>query len=338
MLASRLLLRCPPRPKHAFVGVTTNILACVPLANFPFISFTRNYGSIKGTLLHHPIQPTPSFCNSQKSLGGILARAVSSETAARTGLTDVPQEKRTKVTASDKEYLLPHPIWSDWDVSHITKTHHRARDFVDSLAYGVIQVMRFNFDVLTGYKFGKLTERKWVNRLVFLETVAGVPGSVGAVVRHLHSLRTMRHDHGWIHTLLEEAENERMHLMTFIKLQNPGLMMRASVFLAQGVFYNFFFLSYLISPRFCHRMVGYLEEEAVTTYSKLILQLEQGELPEWQKAEVPEIAKKYWKLDDKATLLDLFRVIRADEAHHRDVNHRFADMKTDEPNPYGPGE
>jgi len=42
-----------------------------------------------------------------------------------------------------------------------------------------------------------------------LETVAGVPGMVGAMARHLRSLRTMTRDHGWIHTLLEEAENER---------------------------------------------------------------------------------------------------------------------------------
>ncbi len=40
------------------------------------------------------------------------------------------------------------------------------------------------------------------SRIIFLETVAGVPGMVAAMVRHLHSLRLMRRDHGWIHTLL----------------------------------------------------------------------------------------------------------------------------------------
>ena len=29
-------------------------------------------------------------------------------------------------------------------------------------------------------------------------------------LRHMRSLRSMRRDNGWIHTLLEEAENERM--------------------------------------------------------------------------------------------------------------------------------
>ena len=39
-------------------------------------------------------------------------------------------------------------------------------------------------------------------RIIFLETVAGVPGMVAAMTRHLQSLRKMRRDHGWIHTLL----------------------------------------------------------------------------------------------------------------------------------------
>ena len=58
--------------------------------------------------------------------------------------------------------------------------------------------------------------------MIFLETVAGVPGMVGGMLRHLHSLRTMRRDHGWIRTLLAEAENERMHLLTFMELRQPG--------------------------------------------------------------------------------------------------------------------
>ena len=92
-----------------------------------------------------------------------------------------------------------------------------------------------------------------------------------------------RRDAGWIHTLLEEAENERMHLMTFLAIRKPSILMRTLILGAQGVFYNLFckclyldeecrqhtqlraVLSYLISPRICHRFVGYLEEEAVKT-------------------------------------------------------------------------
>ncbi len=53
-------------------------------------------------------------------------------------------------------------------------------------------------------------------------------------LRHLASLRRMRRDHGWIHTLIEEAENERMHLLTFIKMRQPGAIFRSAVFVSQG--------------------------------------------------------------------------------------------------------
>lgn len=62
---------------------------------------------------------------------------------------------------------------------------------------------------------------------------AGVPGMVGGMLRHMRSLRTMKRDHGWIHTLLEEAENERMHLLTFLQLREPGPLMRLMVLFGQ---------------------------------------------------------------------------------------------------------
>ena len=35
---------------------------------------------------------------------------------------------------------------------------------------------------------------------------------------------------------------------------------------------------------------------------------------------------------------DVILVIRADEAHHRLVNHTLSGMKSDQTNPYGPGQ
>ena len=83
--------------------------------------------------------------------------------------------------------------------------------------------------------------------------ILGVPGFAAAMIRHLHSLRRMQRDHGWIHTLLEEAENERMHLMTFMTLKRPGPLFRFTVIATQWIFTGFFSIAYLISPRFCHR-------------------------------------------------------------------------------------
>ena len=46
-------------------------------------------------------------------------------------------------------------------------------------------------------------------------------------------------------------------------------------------------MAYMISPRFCHRFVGYLEEEAVHTYSTILDHIEHGELKEWAKTPAP---------------------------------------------------
>jgi len=92
----------------------------------------------------------------------------------------------------------------------------------------------------------QMTEKDWMLRIIFLETVAGVPGMVGGMLRHLRSLRKLEKEGRWIETLLEEAENERMHLMTFMAIKKPGVMTRLVIVAAQGVFCNAFFFAYLL--------------------------------------------------------------------------------------------
>lgn len=115
---------------------------------------------------------------------------------------------------------------------------------------------------------------------------------VGGMLRHLGSLRRMKRDNGWIETLLEESYNERMHLLTFMKMCEPGWFMKTMIIGAQGVFFNGLFVSYLISPKIVHRFVGYLEEEAVHTYTRCIKEIEDGNLPKWTdpKFQIPDIA------------------------------------------------
>ncbi|CAH0479446.1 unnamed protein product [Peronospora belbahrii] len=171
-----------------------------------------------------------------------------------------------------------------------------------------------------------MTEKDWLNRCLFLESVAGVPGMVGGMLRHLRSLRLLKRDYGWIHTLLEEAENERMHLLIFMNLKQPGYLFRALVVGAQGIFFNAFFLTYLVSPKTCHRFVGYLEEEAVKTYTHLLKDIEDGHLPAWKQKKAPLIAQTYYKLHEDASVYDMIKCVRADECNHRDVNHTFANL------------
>ncbi len=121
---------------------------------------------------------------------------------------------------------------------------------------------------------------------------------------------------------MEEAENERMHLMTFIEIAKPTLLERWLILLAQGVFYNSFFLLYLVSPRTAHRLVGYFEEEAIVSYTAYLAEIESGRT---KNVVAPQIAIDYWKLGPDACLKDVVIAVRADEAGHRDVNHGFAD-------------
>lgn len=151
-----------------------------------------------------------------------------------------------------------------------------------------------------------------------LETVAAVPGIVGGVLLHLRSLRKFEQSGGWIKALLEEAENERMHLMTMVELVQPKWYERLLVLAVQGVFFNAYFVLYLLSPKLAHRIVGYLEEEAIHSYTEYMKDLNEGKI---ENVPAPAIAIDYWRLPKDATLKDVITVIRADEAHHRDVNH-----------------
>jgi hypothetical protein len=128
-----------------------------------------------------------------------------------------------------------------------------------------------------------------------------------------------------------------MHLLTFLQLKETGFLFRSLVLATQGIFCNVFFVAYLVSPTFCHRMVGYLEEEAVKTYTHLVEDLDAGNVPEWEGKVVPPIAMHYWQLGEGAKMRDLILAVRADEACHSHVNHTFAGMKSTDINPFSPG-
>ena len=192
--------------------------------------------------------------------------------------------------------------------------HHQPRDFTDRLALRFVRFLRVFADAFFAKRYG--------HRAVVLETVAAVPGMVGGLLQHLKALRHIRDDQGWIRELLDEAENERMHLMTFIQIAKPTRLERLIIMVGQAIFYNFYFFLYLFAPRAAHRVVGYLEEEAVVSYTQYLAEIDAGRV---ENVPAPQIARDYWHLPAEATLRDVVLVIRADEAGHRDRNHQMAD-------------
>ncbi|XP_010918097.1 ubiquinol oxidase 2, mitochondrial [Elaeis guineensis] len=195
------------------------------------------------------------------------------------------------------------------------RKHHVPITWGEKLAFWTVKSLRLPTDIFF--------QRRYGCRVMMLETVAAVPGMVAGMVLHLRSLRRFEHSGGWIKALLEEAENERMHLMTFMEVTQPRWYERALVFAVQGVFFNAYFLAYILSPKLAHRMVGYLEEEAIHSYTEFLKDIDAGKI---ENVPAPAIAIDYWRLPPNAMLRDVVMVVRADEAHHRDVNHFASDI------------
>ena len=193
--------------------------------------------------------------------------------------------------------------------------HRRPQNFGDKCALWFTMRLRWFADTFFAKRYG--------HRAVVLETVAGVPGMVAGMWNHLRSLRKMRpDDRGWIRTLLEEAENERMHLMIFIEIAKPNWFERWMIITAQFLFWHFYMFLYIFFPKVAHRMVGYFEEQAVISYTSYLKAIELGKI---KNINAPNIAINYYGLNKDAKLSDVITAVREDERGHSQANHEMAD-------------
>jgi len=184
----------------------------------------------------------------------------------------------------------------------------------DAFAYSMTKFFRFIADTFFAKRYG--------HRAVVLETVAGVPGMVAGVWMHFKSLRAMKAGYGErIREMLDEAENERMHLMFFIEIAKPNSIERFLVLSAQVIFGLFYLFMYVFFTKTAHRMIGYFEDEAVRSYTEYLEIVEAGKV---ENTPAPHIAINYYKLGSDAKLSDLIRCVRADEQHHSEKNHHYA--------------
>ncbi|KAI0488391.1 hypothetical protein KFK09_028222 [Dendrobium nobile] len=252
----------------------------------------------------------------ESSKGKASAAANPSDSNQMTSYWGVAPRRLFKEDGSEWRWSCFRP-WDTYmsDTTIDLKKHHAPTVFLDKIAYWMVKLLRVPTDIFF--------QRRYGCRAMMLETVAAVPGMVGGMLLHLRSLRRFEHSGGWVRALLEEAENERMHLMTFMEVTQPRWYERALVITVQGIFFNAYFVGYLLSPKFAHRVVGYLEEEAIHSYTEFLKELDNGNI---ENVPAPMIAKDYWRLPPDATLRDVVMVVRADEAHHRDVNHFASDV------------
>lgn len=248
--------------------------------------------------------------------------------------------ERTDFHLGDHSGLQQNHIWSEEELvqTHASKIlKHKPACFSDRVMRGIMTGLYHSFNFVTGYKENDPSTSSIEWRLIVLESVAGVPGFLAAAFRHFHSLRTLERDHGGIFTFLEEAENERMHLLVCLEMFEASFVTRAIVVGAQVSLTPFLALVYFIKPAAMHRFVGYLEETAVQTYSNIVEKIDTPGTQlhkNWATLPAPSMAQGYWALGPKSTWKEVLRHILADEAHHRDVNHTFADLKPGATNPF----
>ena len=185
----------------------------------------------------------------------------------------------------------------------------------DGTAMAMTKFFRFFADTFFAKRYG--------HRAVVLETIAGVPGMVGGMLLHMRSLRKMERGNGtMIQELLDEAVNERKHLMFFIEIAQPNWFERRLIFVAQFVFFIFYAFMYIFFTRTAHKMIAYFEEEAVRSYNNYLEMIKNEQI---ENVPAPQIAIEYYGLMKSARLSHLVQCVRDDEAKHAEANHRFAD-------------
>ena len=196
---------------------------------------------------------------------------------------------------------------------HKESYHYNPRDVQSRIARAIVRFLAECADFLFKERYG--------HRAVVLETIASVPGMIGGGFQHLKSLRLIRDDRGWIQTLLNEAENERMHLLIYSSIAQPTQLERLLIIVVQFFFSLAYFFLYFISPATAHRVVGFLEEEAIRSYEHYLRLVEDGT---HVNIDAPPLAISYWSLAHDAKLTDVIKATIKDEMVHRDVNHTFA--------------
>lgn len=70
------------------------------------------------------------------------------------------------------------------------------------------------------------------------------------------------------------------------------------------------------------------------TYTHCLHDIDSGAMQNWAKTPAPDVALHYWQLPKGSTMRDVILAVRADEANHSEVNHKFSELRQTDTNPY----
>lgn len=289
-----------------------------------------NHKQYHSLVIQQSPQTTPSTPHTNKLFHGIES--------IHFRLTSTPHPFHFK-KLDINECQLQNGIWSQNEIELTRKQVylHQPKSWIDSILYQLMKQSYHLFNILTKYQENNPTINSIEFRLIVLASISGIPSFISSFCRYFRSLRTLSRDYGWIPCLLEEAENERMHLLICLRMFEANIIMRIFVFITQIFITPILFLIYLIHPKALFRFVGYLDETAVHTYINLLKHIETPGTQlydQWKDLPAPPLAISYWKLPLDAKWIDVLKAMMMDKATHRDVNHTFATIQGDDPRPY----
>ena len=193
--------------------------------------------------------------------------------------------------------------------------------FSDFVALYIAKTFRFSAK--------KVFAKYFIYYLLFLETFARSSSAAASQWIHLKCLQKVKYDRDWIKILTNQAENERIHLITIIEIIQPKLFVRLLIIFGQITYQILYLFLYIIFPRTAHRFIGYSREESARDYNNYLEHLENDVS---LNINASQISIKHWNLDSKAKLIDVVKLISKDKMNHATINHKVADTIDEDKN------
>lgn len=222
----RIYFRIIESPSSEEVATKLSVSSFFHLAiEFALVQFMMNSQTSLGGIVRFPIlslrsphNSLPRVCKTIPAKPCIFGRrhhatdtkpAQKSSWAHPTWVNPCSQQmSRWSATKDMKLTRLHNWRYTKEQILSIQAAHRKARNWQDKVALGSVRMLRWGMDFVTGYRSEPatatslpqryvMTEEKWITRFIFLESVAGVPGMVAGMLRHLKSIRRFQRDYGW---------------------------------------------------------------------------------------------------------------------------------------------
>ncbi|ETK71113.1 hypothetical protein L915_21585, partial [Phytophthora nicotianae] len=134
-----------------------------------------------------PVKVSPAPIRLMSTIAGHSAKSddkepnITDEPAYLAHFKQSPSRHPLGPTTPDGEPIWENPInHAVYDLDKISTmelTHHPVTKMHELVAFMAIKTLRTGFDIISGCRGpgGAMTEKDWLNRCLFLESVAGVP-------------------------------------------------------------------------------------------------------------------------------------------------------------------